>query len=409
MKNKRYHYHAKNNTGELISGIIEGSSLKEAACQLSDQNFLLLDLYEEQIMTKWIEKERFLGLGKVSFSVISQFAKDLSILLKAGIVISEALEILEKHIKDRRFAIDINDVREKIRLGCALSTAMEEKDRSFPELFIFFIKTGETGGNLSEMLKVAADHYSRVQENRQKMKEILLYPILLMIVSIAVIFFLLIIVLPQFVELFESVEQELPWPTTFLLDLSKFVIDYGSYFLLVIAIISMVLFIFKGHRLLQKILDKLKMKIPIYGKLKRWEFMMMISKIMGILLNAGVDLLTVIRGLEAVTANIFFKEAILEVEKEVYDGRSLTESMKQTRVFQETFMQFTKVGESTGSIGEMMHLTSQFYQSQYHHGFNLLKIIIEPLLILILGIIVLFVLLAIMLPVFDLYLFYSNM
>ena len=406
---KSYHYSAKNSLGESISGVIEGFSRKEVITLLDAQNLFLIDLHEKKMMVEWFEKERFLGFGKVSFSMISQFAKDLSILLKAGITISEALEMLEKQVRDRRFSKDIHWISEKIRSGYTLSLAMEEKKYSFPELFVFFVKTGEKGGNLSEMLQVSADYYSRVQENQLKMKEILFYPILLMMTSVGVIFFLLMVVLPQFVQLFDSIEQELPWATIFLINTSRFLIDYGIYFLLGIISVMIAIFIFKDNIFLKKTMDTIKMKIPIYGKLKQWEFMMMVSKTMGILLNSGVDLLTVMRGLEAITPNSLFKEAVMRLEKGVFEGKSLTEAMEETGVFQETFVQFTKVGESTGSIGEMMGLSAQFYESQYHHGINMLKMMIEPLLILVLGAIVLFVLLAIMLPVFDLYLFYSSM
>ena len=409
MKNKCYHYCAKNSFGELISGEIEGLSRKDVFVLLGEQNFFVLDLYEKKRLVEWIEKERDFRIGKISFLTISQFAKDLSILLKAGIAISEALEILAKQVRDQRFSKAIQGFAEKIRGGEALSFAMAQKKRIFSELFIFFIKTGETGGNLAEMLEVSADYYQRVYDNRQKMKEILFYPLLLMMVSIGVIFFLLIAVLPQFMQLFDAIGEALPWPTMVLLNASKFLRDYGSIFLIGFVSLAIAVILFSEQPVLKKIIDLLRVKIPVYGKLRLWEFMMMISKNMGILLNTGVDLMTVLRGLEAVTANSLYKDAIMKMEKAVSNGKSLSEAMAETRVFQETFIQFTKIGESTGSIGEMMDLNAEFYKSQYNHGVNMLKIIVEPLLILILGMIVLFVLLAIMLPVFDLYLFYSNM
>ncbi len=409
MKNKNYHYRAKNSFGESVSGVIESSSRQEAGILLSQQNLFVLDLYEKKRISQWIDKERSLRFANVSFSKISQFAKDLSILLKAGITISESLEILGKQVGDRHFSNDLQKVGERVRSGESLALAMADKKRSFPSLFTFFIKTGEMGGNLPEMLELSADYYSRVQENRQKMREILFYPILLILVSIGVIFFLLMIVLPQFIQLFDAIEQTLPWPTIFLLKSSTFLRDYGIFLLLGIAVMGMILVIFRTNPDLERTIDRLRINLPIYGRLKQWEFMMMISKTMGILLNSGVDLMTMMTGLEAITTNRYFKEAIIKLGKDVSSGKSLTQAMEETKVFHETFVHFTKVGESTGSIGQMMNLTAQFYQSQYQHGVNMLKIIVEPLLILALGAVVLFVLVAIMLPVFDLYLFYSSM
>ncbi len=408
MKKKRYHYRAKNSLGELLSGVIEGGSRKEVTAALSDQNLFVLDLYQQALFREWLAKDRSLAFGRVSFSRISQFAKDLSILLKAGITISEGLDILRQQVSDQGFSKDLEWVGERVRSGETLAQAMAEKKSSFPDLFTFFVEVGELGGDLADMLVLSAAHYKRVQDNRQKMKEILFYPLLLILVSLGVILFLLIIVLPQFIVLFETIDQALPGPTVFLLNSSRLLTDYGILLLLGILGIGAMGLVFRTNPRLRKIIDRLAMKIPIYGKLKGWEFMMMISKTMAILLNSGVDLMTMMAGLEAITPNHYFKDAIRALAKAVSSGQTLSDAMAETRVFQVTFVHFTKVGEASGSMAKMMDLTADFYASQYHHGVAMLKVIVEPLLILGLGLVVLFILLAMMLPIFDLYLFYSS-
>ena len=172
MKNKRYHYRAKNSFGESVSGIIEGGSVKEVSHLLSEQNLFVLDLDEQKRLKEWIKKDRSLALAKVSFSRISQFAKDLSILLKAGITISQALDILQKQVSDQRFSKDIQEIGERVRSGQTLASAMAAKKSSFPDLFVFFVEVGEMGGELVDLLALSAAHYKRVQDNRQKMREI---------------------------------------------------------------------------------------------------------------------------------------------------------------------------------------------------------------------------------------------
>lgn len=409
MKNKRYHYRAKNNLGESVSGIIEGGSAKKVSRLLSEQNLFVLDLYEQERFREWIKKDRSLVFGKVSFSRISQFAKDLSILLKAGITISQALDILQNQVSDQRFSKDIQWLGQRVRSGQTLAIAMAEKKSSFPDLFTFFVEVGEMGGELADMLVLSAAYYKRLQDNGQKMKEVLFYPLLLILVSIGVILFLLIIVLPQFIDLFAAIDQTLPGPTIFLLNSSRFLADYGILLLLGILGTGAIGLVFRTNPLFRKTSDRLIMKIPIYGKLKQWEFMMLLSKTMGILLNSGVDLMTMMTGLEAITPNYYFKEAVKGLAKAVSNGKTLSDAMAEIRVFQATFVHFTKVGEASGSMSKMMDLTADFYASQYDHGVAMLKVLIEPLLILGLGLVVLFILLAMMLPIFDLYLFYSSM
>jgi type II secretory pathway component PulF len=204
-------------------------------------------------------------------------------------------------------------------------------------------------------------------------------------------------------------DQELPLLTTWFIDLSNWLRGHVNW---VIIFLVAILFVNFGTQSMPPVkiwMDHIKNRLPIYGKMRQWEFLMLFSKVLGILSNSGLDLMSALRGLKEITKNLEYQAAITKLIEAVKRGSSMTEAMAEIAVFEETFCQFMAVGESSGLIGEMMAMTSSFYESQYKHRMGMLQIMLEPLLLLIIGGGVLLMMLAIMLPVFDLYLIYSNL
>ncbi|MDK2962395.1 MAG: type pilus assembly protein PilC [Eubacteriaceae bacterium] len=409
MKEMDFLYKAINVRGEEVSGRMSALSENEALEILGSQNLLIVELKKQGRLQAFLTQQRSLHIGKVSLSELAQFARDLGIILQSGIVILEALEILKNRSRNPVLKKDLVKVQDALRRGETLSGALGSLGGSFPLLFIFLVKTGESSGELPRMLKVIGDYYENAYQNRQKMKEILSYPLLLIIVSIMVSFLLLTVVLPQFTGIFESMDQELPLLTTWFIDLSNWLRGHVNW---VIIFLVAILFVNFGTQSMPPVkiwMDHIKNRLPIYGKMRQWEFLMLFSKVLGILSNSGLDLMSALRGLKEITKNLEYQAAITKLIEAVKRGSSMTEAMAEIAVFEETFCQFMAVGESSGLIGEMMAMTSSFYESQYKHRMGMLQIMLEPLLLLIIGGGVLLMMLAIMLPVFDLYLIYSNL
>ncbi|WKY44260.1 type II secretion system F family protein [Eubacteriaceae bacterium ES2] len=407
MKKTNFLYTAINIRGEEVSGQMAALSENEVMNVLENQNLLIVEIKKQGHLQEFLTKQRSLHVGKIGLSELAQFAKDLGIILQSGIVILEALAILKNRSRNPVLKKDLENVQLALRKGETLSGALG--NLSFPPLFIFLVKTGENSGELPRMLTVIGDYYENAYHNRQKMKEILAYPLLLIAVSLVVSFFLLTVVLPQFTGIFQSMDQELPPLTIWFINISDWLRGHIYWVFASLATILLFYFLTQNTPAARIWLDRIKNQLPIYGKMRQWEFLMLFSKVLGILTNSGLDLINALRGLKEITKNREYQMAISKLIEEVKQGSSMTEAMADLPVFEETFGQFMAVGESSGLVGEMMAMTSSFYESQYKHRIGMLQIMLEPLLLLIIGGGVLLMMLAIMMPVFDLYLIYSNL
>ncbi|WKY47505.1 type II secretion system F family protein [Eubacteriaceae bacterium ES3] len=409
MRDKLFLYRAINIRGEEVAGEIAGSSEDDVMGMLDEQNMMILEIRKENWWYSFFNRQHFWYLKKIGFSELARFAKDLGIILKSGISILEALDILKQRSSNALLKKNLETVQMALRKGESLSEALTNLSGTFPDMFIFMVKTGETSGELPKMLEVIGQYYEERYDNQQKIKEILFYPIVLIIVSMLVTFFLLTVVLPQFAEIFLSMDQELPQLTLWFMSISDWLRDNSLHLFLFLISAAVLWQMAKNTPAVRLWMDQLKNILPVYGKIGQWEFLMLFAKTFGILMRSGSELIGSLNGLKNITNNLFYKQSITILEEEVKKGASMSSVMESLSVFEEAFVQFMAVGESSGMVSEMMEMTASFYESQYKHRIGMLKMMLEPFLLLIIGGGVLFMILAIMMPVFDLYLIYSNL
>lgn len=407
--NKTFTYKAMNNLGEIILGTLQATSKREVAMVLHNQNLFVLGITEEKKVLLYLNKNLNFRFRSVKTKDFSRFCRQFHIVLSAGVPISRCLELLKDHTKDQGFSRDILGICQRIRSGEGLSQAMGAYPKSFPTLFVFMVEAGEMSGNLPEILLEMAEHYEMEDENRRQIFQVLFYPLILVFVALGVVVFLLTQVLPTFVAMFEAMEAPLPEPTRILLGLSQTLIQSWPMILLFI-----VGFIFLSGTLLKmpkvaNIIDFIKIRLPGFGSFNGKQCLVLLSKTLSLLLKSGIDLLTALSRLEGVTENRFIKREVRQLAKKISGGSRLAQAMEESAIFPSFFCQLVNIGEVSGSLPEVLDKINMIYEDEVKNSIKLMSTAIEPLILVVLGGAVLFILAAIMLPVFDIYTAYSAM
>jgi type IV pilus assembly protein PilC len=406
---KQFIYKAKDRRGETITGMVAGQTLREVALHLQTRNLIVLEIKEKKKSEGFLNKEFNIRIRSVTDDSFSRFCRQFYIMLNAGIPILKCLELIREETKDKGFAQDISGVGNRIQSGASLSQAMIAYPKSFPSLFVFMVEAGEMSGNLNTVLFKMAEHFESEEKNRRQLQQILFYPIILSIVFVLVLVFLITMVLPTFADMFTVMNAELPGPTRFLMGLSHG--SSGGWSIVLLILAGFV----AGAMLLLEIdavanwRDWLKIRLPFFGSLSHKRCLERIATTLGMFLASGIDLLAALKRLEGVTNNRYLKKELMVLREKVVSGKSLSQGMAESEAFPGLFSQLVAIGEASGSMPEVLATLNLIYADEVKSRIQLLHTALEPLILLIFGGLVLFILAAIMLPVFDVYSVYSSM
>ena len=406
---KQFIYKAKDRQGETVNGTVTGQTRQEAALFLQTQNLMVLEIQEKKKSEEFLKKEFNMRIRSVTSAAFSRFCRQFQIMLNAGIPILKCLELISDETENKGFAEDIAGVGRRIQSGESLSQAMMAYPKSFPPLFIFMVEAGEMSGNLNTILVKMAEHYEIEEKNRRQLQQTLFYPILLSVVFVLVLIFLITAVLPSFVDMFVVMNAELPGPTRFLMTLSDGLSVRWPIILLILAGFATGVVLLTEIDAVAKWRDWLKIKLPLIGRLNHKRDLARIATIMGMLMGSGVDLLTALNRLDGVTENRYIKIELIRLREKVVNGKSLSQGMTESDAFPGLFCQLVAIGEVSGSLPEVLETLNLIYADEVQAKIKLLHTSLEPLILLIFGGLVLFILAAIMLPVFDIYSAYSSM
>lgn len=409
IMDKIFAYKAKNSLGEVISGSLQATTKREAAIFLHNQDLLVLEITEEKKIILYLNKNLNFRLGSVKTKDFSRFCRQFHIILSAGVPITRCLELLREQTKDQGFSRDISGVCHGIRSGKGLSQAMADYPKSFSDLFVFMVEVGEISGNLPEILLAMAEHYENEDKNHRQILQALFYPFILVLVALLVIIFLLTNVLPTFVGMFEAMDAPLPESTRILLGVSQTLIQDWPMILLLMA--GGIFFIGSLLKIKQVavFIDYIKIRLPGLGSLNGKRCLVLLSKTLSLFLRSGIDLLSALNRLEGVTENRLIKKEVKELSKKISGGSRLAQAMEESVLFPSLFCQLVSIGEASGSLTEVLDKITLIYDDEVKDSIKLMNTAIEPLILIVLGGVVLFILAAIMLPVFDIYTAYSAM
>ncbi len=395
-----FNYVAKNPAGE-----IEKSSI-EALSRVDVHSFLLAEGYEVYEITVAKTSGGFTmgGTHKIKRSRLIFYLSQLSAYLKSGIALAEAVKILYDQAKKPKEKKVWRAVYYDLSMGDVLSVAMEKRKDAFPKLLINMIKTAEMTGNLPETLDDMVDYYTESESTKRQMKTAMMYPAVVTVFAIIVVTFILMWVVPQFVDIYADLDSDLPAITKFVIRISDFLKNYLLYILIFIVILILIyIYLFKNIKIFRKTMQEFMMHLPVFGNIIIYNEVTIFTKTFANLINHNVFITDSMEVLSKITENEVYKKLIYDTAKNLTKGDSISKAFKDHWAFPNIAYQMLLTGEKTGRLGPMMERVSDYYQEQHRTIINQMKTLIEPVLIVTLAILVGGILLAVIIPMYSMY------
>ena len=395
----KYKYRVMNSDGEKINGSYEADSREQVIDYISANGYYPLKV-EEVIESKNIE----LKFGqKVKLKDLAVFCRQFYTMLNAGVPILTCLEILSEQIENEKLRKATREVQEEVEKGGILSEAMKKHEDVYPNLLVSLVASGEASGNLDSIMLRMATHYEKENKINNKVSSAMVYPMVLSFVAVAAVVFILTYVMPTFMDIFSESGTELPWSTKLLLGMSEGIKNY--WFILMIIVISIVM----GLRIYLRtdqgkmMSSELKLKLPVIKELNQMIIVSRFTRTLSILISSGLPLISALEMVSQVAGNKVAENALIKVKDKVMIGENLYSSMKETNVFPGMLYSMIKIGEDTGSLDDILNKTADFYDEELENTIQKSVAMIEPILIVVMGLIIGFIVVSIMLPMFDSY------
>ena len=403
-----FSYIARTQDGVKIEDIISAQNIKEASDILSSKNLSVVKITERDTSFDFMGPfmERFnLSIqrlkNRVSITTLVFFTKQLSTMFNAGLTLEKAISFLSKEEKNRTFKRVLKDIESSVKKGLLLSDALSRHPGVFNNLYISLVRAGEVSGKLSVTLEELSQYLEAVEDTQRKVKSAMYYPIFILSFLGLVLIMLFAFILPSFNEIYKDMGATLPGYTQLLLDTGDWLSNNLFIFFLSIFLffVSMwLIFLTDRGRLFR---DSLYLKIPIFGKIINQNVLNKFGKTFGILVGAGVPVLDSMHLIKKVVDNRVYELAINKSAKQIENGTNISNALKLSGLFPGVFIQLMQTGEETGEIDKLSLKISDFYAKQVSATVDRLTSIIEPLLIILIGVVIGLVLVAVYLPIFQ--------
>lgn len=393
-------YEAVTANGKKVKGIHRTVSKTAAIQELREKGLIIRSVQEKKAGLM----DREITLGRpVKLEHFVLFCRQFATLIRSGIQIDQSLEIMEEQTTSKNLKAALGDVTEKVRNGLQLSRAMSDHPKIFPEMFINMVASGESGGNLDEVLMRMADHYEKEHATIQKVKSAMTYPIIVLVLAVCVVIFLLLKIVPTFANMFEEQGVELPFVTRAIMFASDFVVHFWWLMLLVVVGIVFGLRLLAGTEEGKLALDKFKFRMPVFGSVFLKAAVARMSRTLASLYNSGVPVLQSIDITAKVVGNRVLGQVLADSRSSLSEGKQLSEPFEQSGLFPKLVISMLRVGEETGQIDHMLLKVAEFYENDVDQTVDRLKAILEPLMLLVVAGVVGFIVLAVMTPMFTIY------
>lgn len=406
-----YEYIALDTAGKSRKGILDADSLEAATQKLRSLGLYPSRLAETAAVPRAGGRKlgllaqlrgRLKGLfQRVSKRDLTYATRQMSILLNAGLPLESCLSAVIEQSEGTALHRVMAQVRERIKEGSSFAAALQEHPRVFNETYTTMIAAGEASGTLEIVMGGLADFAEQQMELSRKIQSVLAYPLLMLIVGIGVVFFLMVYVIPKVTEIFVDMKQTLPLPTIILINISTFV---QTYWMFMPFMLLALWFGFKRYlktRSGRMRMHKLALTLPVVGPLVHSIAIARFSRTLGTLVKNGVPLLKAMAIVRTVAGNVVLRQAVDEVSQEVSEGQGLSKPLAKRKIFPPTMVRMVSAGEQSGSLDEMLLRLSDLTESEVASRLTVLTSLIEPLMILFLGVVVGFVVLSVLLPIFE--------
>lgn len=395
-----FEYLAFDQQGARKKGLIEADTAKQARQQLRGIGLSPIEVQQLSNRSE-AKKGGQIRRDKISVAAISLITRQLSTLISAGQPVESAVYAVSKQTSKTAAKKVLLSVRARVLEGYALSDAMREFPRVFDPMYCASVHAGEQSGLLDIVMERLADFMESRQSLQQKTKLALIYPILLTVVSLLLVSGLLTFVVPQIIQVFEGFDQDLPILTQWLIIISDFFKAYGLQLILSIVILSFAFGQLLKISWIRVLRDSMLLKLPMVSYLVKLSNTSRFTRTMSILVSSGVPALDAMNISTEVVTNSLINQAVLKAAENVREGGSISESLSRTGYFSPLVLQLVSNGEASGKLGEMLERSAKAEESEFEGVTALFLGIFEPAMILVMGVVVLVIVLAILLPIFD--------
>lgn len=395
-----YSYTANDSNSRKVKGNIEAESAEQASKILGQNSLVPISI---QSKGGSLNPLGFISQIKgVSENDVTNFTRQLAAMINAGLPLVESLNILRTQTKSKYFAGKIAAVMKDVEGGSSFANALSKHSGTFSEVYISLIRAGEAGGVLDKILLRLADTMEKQRDFHSKTRGALIYPAILLVVMGIVISIMMIFVIPKLTALYTEVKVELPLPTRILIGMSGFMVKF--WWLLGLSIITF-LFVWKKvskNQPVKGFVDRLSLKIPIFGPLSRQVMMTEFTRTLSLLVAAGVPILEALRVVRGIVDNGIYQKTIDDMMDKVERGSQLHQIIDASPLYPPIVGQMTRVGEETGKLDEVLGKLSNYFESEAEQTVKNLTVALEPFILLILGGAVAFLVLSIILPIYNL-------
>jgi type II secretory pathway component PulF len=416
----QFNYKARRRSGELVQGVLEVADRPAALVQIERLGLFPVAVEasksaapaarpgEERRPLKEMLPPSLRNLAsqkrRPKMQELATFTTQLANLLKSGMPLTVALNSMT-HLETKGIPSDVSkELRQEVMEGRGLSDAMGKQPLIFSDLYVNMVRAGESSGSLVEVLRRMAAHFQQFAEVQSKFKSALIYPAMVCVVGAAIVAFFMFFMLPRFMGMFTGFNMVLPLPTRMLMKFSALVTNPWFWAVLIptVLMLAVLFFRFRATAHGKRKMDEWKMRAPIVGKVVKLNLFGQFARTLSTLLQNGVPVLTALKITEQVIPNLVLKEAIAKMRQQVTDGKTLAQPLAASKIFPQLMVDLVRIGEETGDVPGALGSLADTYEGELQLGLRAMTNLIEPLLIIIMSLGVGFLLISILLPMFNL-------
>ncbi|WP_455245492.1 type II secretion system inner membrane protein GspF [Petrachloros mirabilis] len=403
-----YQYRGYKSDGAAAVGIIDAESQKVARHKLRKDGVFPTEVSEQRGASKDVIPHAggtsVAGHGRLPALTVNDVAlitRQLATLLVAGLPLVDALGVLMDQMEKKPIKSLLADIREGIKGGASYSAVLERYPRDFSPIYVHMVRAGEASGALDQILFRLAEFLEKQLALRSKVTNAIMYPAIMLVIGTVILFFLITFVVPKITAVFAHSKQALPWPTIALMEISHFCADYWMV-LLGLCLAG----IWATRRALRTetgrtMADRLVLKVPLIGQVARMVSISRLSSTLATMLSSGVQLLDALNVSKRVMNNRILERAVEEARENIREGETIAEPLKRSGEFPPLVTHMIAVGEKSGEMEEMLRRISQIYDGEVDRVITRFTSLLEPIMIVVMGVIVLFIVVAILLPIFE--------
>ena len=396
-----FKYHAKDGPKD-VEGVVEAQAKEEAIEKINQMGYLpvRVEVQADDAQNKKIAS-RHIFAPKVKSKDVTIFSRQLASFVKSGVPILRGLSIISEQSENPAFREILGEIRSEIKEGASFSETLKKYPKIFSSLYVAMVHSGESSGNLNEALLRIADHRQKQEAIVTRVRSALAYPILMTLVGGGTIFFMLTFVMPRLMRIFARIEQDLPAPTKFLLGLSS-ALQQGWVWLL-IGLIVVVVLIKQGSktRAQKTVISRLKLHLPIFGTFVYKSELAQFNRTLELLIKSSIPILKAIKIAIPILSNTVIQDELFKSDKDLEEGSSFGKSLARSKVFPKFMTSLIIVGEESGRLDEALGEIAGTYERDTDEAVKVMTSLLEPVLILVMGLIVGFIVVAMLLPIFE--------